>query len=342
MRNIVGAIVTRILQVVLLPLTAVGYVLFAGKLVIHSRRTGAAATVMASLYTRYLQHVLGTRRDEPAARLMRAMPSVSPTGLRLTILPSTVARALTGYVPKIYRYPYPGPPPMAHQSAARTTFYDQALARYLPLVEQYVILGAGFDTRPYRLPAGISVRSFEIDQPKTQAFKREVLERAGIDTSRVTFVAADFEHEDWYEKLLESGFDPSKRAFFTWESVAMYLERAAVEGTLRRIARTTPGSAVAFDYFSRELLVSPGLLWRYARAVIRITGEPWKFGIDNTPPVRERVAEFLASCGLMLEEQRNFGEETASKRALAGFAIAVVPLREEDGERMIPPSPEDP
>jgi hypothetical protein len=47
--------------------------------------------------------------------------------------------------------------------------------------------------------------------------------------------------------------------------------------------------------------------------------------IDNTPPVRERVAAFLQSCGLSMEEQRNFGPETNDKRAMAGFATAVVP-----------------
>jgi methyltransferase (TIGR00027 family) len=258
---------------------------------------------------------------------MRAMPSVSPAGLRLTTIPTDVPHRLTGYVPRIYRYPYPGEPPMGHQSAARTTFYDQAVARYLPQVEQLVVLGAGFDTRAYRLPAESRVRCFEVDEPATQAFKREVLRKAGIDASRVAFVAADFEKDDWFEKLVDAGWEPRKRTLFTWESVMMYLDRAAVEGTLRKIAGTAPGGAVAFDYFSAELIHSRSPFWRYARAVIRATGEPWKFGIDNTPPVRERVAEFLASCGLVLAEQRDFGPETERKRAPAGFAIGLVPVR---------------
>ena len=41
--------------------------------------------------------------------------------------------------------------------------------------------------------------------------------------------------------------------------------------------------------------------------------------------LRERVAAFVASCGLALEEQRNFGDETPRARARAGFAVAVVP-----------------
>jgi hypothetical protein len=64
---------------------------------------------------------------------------------------------------------------------------------------------------------------------------------------------------------------------------------------------------------------------RYAKAVLNMVGEPWRFGIDKTPPVRERVAAFLQSCGLSMEEQRNFGPETNDKRAMAGFATAVVP-----------------
>ena len=272
-----------------------------------------------------MQHALGTRRDEPAARLMMVMPSVPHLGLRLSTAPTLVAHCLTGYVPKIYRYPYEGVPPMVHQSASRTTFYDATLERHLAGVDQLVILGAGFDTRAYRLPAEARVRCFEIDEPKTQAFKREMLKKAGVDTTRVTYVPADFEKEDWFEKLVAAGFDPGKPSIFTWESVTMYLDRKAVESTLRKIAGMAPGTVLAFDYFSAELLESRSLFMRYARAVINATGEPWKFGIDNTPPAKDRVAEFLESCGLSLEEQRNFGPETDRKRPPAGFATAIVP-----------------
>jgi methyltransferase (TIGR00027 family) len=325
MRKVVAATIFRVIQIILLPIGAVCYVPFVVKLVAYSRRTGVSATVLASLYTRYMQHKLGTRRDEPAVRLMMVMPNVPHLGLRLFTAPTLVAHRLTGYVPRIYRYPYEGVPPMKHQPAARTTFYDEALERHLADVDQLVILGAGFDTRSNRLSAGARVRCFEVDAPKTQAFKREMLKQAGMDTTRVTYVPADFEQEDWFEKLVDAAFEPGKPSFFLWEAVTMYLDREAVECTLRKIAKTTAGTVVAFDYFSAELIESRSLFMRYARAVVNATGEPWRFGIDNTPPARNHVAAFLEVCGLTLEEQRNFGRETGRKRAEAGFATAIVP-----------------
>lgn len=329
MRTTLARSIFRLIQimilVVLLPFAVAGYVIFVVKLVIYSSRSGTSATVLASLYTRYMQHKLGTRQDEPAERLLLAMPSVSPLALHLVTAPTLASHRVTGYVPKIYRYPYPGPPIMQHQSAARTTYYDATLQRYLPNIEQFVMLGAGFDTRAYRLPQTTQVRCFEVDTPQTQAFKREMLHQAGVDTAGVIYVPTSFQENDWFEKLLAAGFDPNKPSLFTWESVTMYLTKEAVERTLRTIAGTAAGTVVAFDYFAAELVTSRSLFMCYARAVIKLTGEPFRFGIDNTPPVRERVAEFLAACGLVLEEQRNFSPETDRTRAAAGFAIARVP-----------------
>lgn len=324
MRKIVAATAFRIIQFILLPIGAVSYLHFVPKLVAYSRRSGTSATVLASLYTRWMLHRLGTRCDEPCERLMAVMPNVSPLGLLLVTAPTLVAHRLTGYVPRIYRYPYEGAPSMQHQPAARTTFYDAALERHISGIDQLVILGAGFDTRSYRLQAETRVRCFEVDEPNTQAFKREMLKKADVDATRVTYVPADFEEEDWFEKLVDAGFEPDKPSFFLWESVTMYLDPKAVAGALRKIAGTVAGSVVAFDYFSAEIIESRSLFMRYARAIVSFTGEPFKFGIDNTPPVRTRVAEFLQSYGLSLDEQLNFGQESGRKRAMAGFATAIV------------------
>jgi len=103
-----------------------------------------------------------------------------------------------------------------------------------------------------------------------------------------------------------------------------YLERAAVEDTLRKLASTAKGSVVAFDYFTTEAIEANALYWRYGRAETRAAGEPFEFGIDSTPPTRERLSELLQSCGLTLREQRTLGRETEQERAWGGFAVARV------------------
>jgi methyltransferase (TIGR00027 family) len=324
MRNIIAATIFRMIQIILFPVALVSYVIFVVKLIMFSRKSGVSATALASLYTRWMQHKLGTRHDWPGERLMMVLPNVSPLGLRFLTYPTLLAHRLTGYVPRIYHYPYEGAPPITHESAARTTFFDAALARHLGEIEQLVVLGAGWDTRSFRLPEGTRVRCFELDTPKTQKMKREMLEKVGLNTTRVTFVTADFLGEDWLEKLVNAGFDPGKPSFFLWEGVTMYLDREAVENTLRKIAGTAKGGVVAFDYFSADLIEAPSIFMRYAKAVVDAIGEPLRFGIECKPPARKCIAAFLESCGLTMEEQINFGAETDRKCALAGFVTAIV------------------
>jgi methyltransferase (TIGR00027 family) len=239
-------------------------------------------------------------------------------------MPVLLAHRLTGYVPKAFQYPFEGEVAEQYEASARQTFFDSVLDRYISDIKQFVILGAGFDTRAYGLAKNTQIRSFEVDTPKTQAIKRQLLQKTGVDSAGVTFVSANFEQENWLTKLIDAGFDPGKPALFIFEGVILYLDREAVEGTFRKIASTAKGSIVAFDYFTTEPLESQALYWRFARWSTKAAGEPIKFGIDSTPPSRERVAELLQSCGLSLLEQCTLGEEKEGKRAWGGFAIATV------------------
>ena len=235
-----------------------------------------------------------------------------------------LAYRLSGYVPPAFQYPFEGKVTLNNQASARQTFYDRAVDQYLADVAQFVILGAGFDTRAFRLSKQRPVPSFEVDTPKTMVIKQDVLKKAGIDLTGVTFVAADFEKEDWFNRLLEAGFEADKPSLFLWEGVTPYLEREAVEDTLRKIASVARGSVIAFDYFTTEILESQSLKLRLIRASLQAGGEPLKFGIDSTPPIRERLTELLLNCGLSLREQHTLGKETEGKRSLGGFATAVV------------------
>jgi methyltransferase (TIGR00027 family) len=314
----------RILTFLLFPISALGYVIWVGKIV-ATRGSGVSSSAQAPLTARWGQHNMGLRKDEAADRLLMVAPGISPLGVRMATYPTLLAHRATGYVSPMFRYPFEGDVSPQDEAAARVTFFDQVVERYLDGISQFVILGAGFDTRVFRLPTQSAVRSFELDLPKIQAVKRRMLERAGIDASAVTFVPVDFETDDWLARLVEAGFDPGRPALFLWEGVTMYLDRPAIEATLRAIAGTAPGSVVAFDYFTTEALTSTAFYWRYGRTAARAAGEPITFGIDSTPPSRDNLVEFLRSCGLSLGEQRTLGEETEGRRAWGGFATAIVP-----------------
>lgn len=321
--GVIAAIVYYLLNILMFPITLIGYVVMSAEFY-GKRNSAVSGTALSPLTGRWLLHNMGTRLDEPANRLLMAMSGLS---VSLTLGPMIIAHRLTGFVPKEYLYPFRGEITLGNQGFARQTFYDRAVEQHLPNITQFVILGAGFDTRALRLKnlaKFAHVRSFEIDTPPTQAFKREKLAQAGVDAGGVTFVPANFETDDWLVKLTEAGFDPGQPALFIWEGVTPYLNEAAVKATLRKIAGLAKDTSVAFDHFSSEVLESPSLTMRSIRASLSAGGEPLKFGVDSTPPLRSGVTALVESCGLALVEQHTMGPESAGKRAWGGFAVAAV------------------
>lgn len=321
--SLVAVTLYYVILLLLFPITLVGYIISIGSF-FTGRSSGASGTAQAPLFARWLAHHYGTRPDEAANRLMRVVPGVPWLSLRLIATPLLLAHRVSGYIPPDFRYPFTGTITLQNQGTARQTLYDSVVDRYLPQLSQFVILGAGFDTRAYRLPEGVGVRCFEVDRPATIAAKRDALAQVGIKRAEVSLVAADFEKEDWFTRLVEAGFDPTQPALFICEGVLPYLDREAVMSTLRTIAGTAKGTIVAFDYFTSEVLESQALVMRSIRASLKAGGEVLKFGVDSTPPSRDRLVELLHACGLTLIEQHTAGPETDGKRAWGGFAIATV------------------
>jgi hypothetical protein len=147
-----------IINVLLFPITLIGYVIWLARIYMTRRASGASITAQGPLSARASMHVLGLRRDEAAYRLLMALPSSSRPAMLLTAGPLMLAHRLTGYVPSAIRYPFEGDIPPQYEASARVTFIDAAVERYLATIDQFVILGAGFDTRGFRLPRPGQIR----------------------------------------------------------------------------------------------------------------------------------------------------------------------------------------
>ncbi|QBR02604.1 class I SAM-dependent methyltransferase [Paraburkholderia pallida] len=118
-------------------------------------------------------------------------------------------------------------------------------------VAQYVILGAGLDTFAQRRPEIASrLHVYEVDQPGTQAWKRQRLAELGYrEQAWLRFVPVDFEAgESWWTLLANAGFDAKARAVVASTGVSMYLTREANLATLRQIAQLAPGSMLAMTF----------------------------------------------------------------------------------------------
>lgn len=163
-------------------------------------------------------------------------------------------------------------------------------------VEQVVILGAGFDTRAYRLALnGTAV--FEVDHPVTQGQKRAALAHLpGAVPSHVQFVGVDFDIDDLGERLRAAGYAATRRTLFVWQGVIMYLTEAGIDRTLAFIAEhSAPNSLVVFDYFDGPEFARGGAT--AIRVFTAMMGEKVAFAIAHA-----EVAPFL--------EARGFGDVT--------------------------------
>jgi methyltransferase (TIGR00027 family) len=117
---------------------------------------------------------------------------------------------------------------MAKYLQYRTAFFDRVAVNALDGgCTQLVTLGAGYDARAWRY-AKSGVRWFEVDHPATQADKRARLDRLGITTQPVKFVAADLVEDDAAEALLGAGFQPEVPALLLCEGLAVYLSPAVL------------------------------------------------------------------------------------------------------------------
>jgi methyltransferase (TIGR00027 family) len=165
---------------------------------------------------------------------------------------------------------------------------------------QLVLLGAGFDSRAYRLEEARGMQTFELDHPATQRAKRERLRpKLGHTPENVHFVEVDFEKDDLESKLSEAGFDAKIPAVVLWEGVVSYLTEPAVNANLVVLNRLlAPQSRLILTYVHKGAL-DGSVAFRGSRrwtSWVRRSHEPFLFGFD---PVE--LANTVSRFGFRLE-----------------------------------------
>ena len=132
----------------------------------------------------------------------------------------------------------------------RTRFFDDFfLNAARDGVGQSVILAAGLDARPYRLPWPSGSVVYEVDQPKVIEFKNAAMSALGAEpTTERRTVSIDL-RDDWPAALRSSGFDDTKPTAWSAEGLLMYLPPDAQDRLFDNItALSAPGSRLATEY----------------------------------------------------------------------------------------------
>jgi len=300
MLNFLSWLIFVPLQIAFIPLAVVGVAVVAYKQILVSKRLDASQTGIETLNARWTMHMFGMRDDVPSKQLAEAIPNTSVLGLSFCLIPLWVKYKISGTLALYPRAPQEGSETLLDWFPVRTLYIDRILDRAAPDMEQFVLIGSGYDSRAYLCSEKHRMKCFELDRAGTQRLKTDALTKAGIESSHVNFIPVDFECENAFDKLSEAGWDPSRKTLFLFEGVTLYLEEETVRTTLRYIAeRAAPGSVLTLDIYAQKVIDD---LTRRTRRVLEYTNEALSFGLPFETDFERVLADFIESEDLRLGE----------------------------------------
>lgn len=196
---------------------------------------GATAFLVAAARAIETSRPDAPAQDAYAEHFVRAAPGCAGWPRRFDEVPDGDADPLWGRLARFF--------------GLRTRFFDDfLLSAAAGGCRQVVVLGAGLDSRAFRLPWPEGSAVFEIDQEEVLAFKRSVLDTMGAVPRAARFALAADLREDWTSALIAAGFDPTRPTAWLAEGLLPYLPPAAEHELLAAIdAHSAPGSALGYE-----------------------------------------------------------------------------------------------
>lgn len=246
------------------------------------------------------------------ATFWRALAELGATSIPFSdpharaMLPDGVTRRLVGHLERRMRAPGSR---TAEQFARwvdlvvlRAVVIDELLAQ--ASAGQVVNLGAGYDTRAWRLDALANRVVLEVDHPDTQLVKRQRAERLGpLRAQRLVWVPVDLARYDLALALQGAGHLASEPTFWLCEAVVPYLDDQTLRRLLGAMRRCSAPGSRAVIHYHEPTGRSPGEL---RLRLMKWFGEP-QIGLRT----RATMAEELGAAGFRVEEDLGSAEQAA-------------------------------
>lgn len=128
-------------------------------------------------------------------------------------------------------------------TACRTVIFDEEVTDFIEKHPQSIVinLGAGLDTRAFRLSRLPFAAWYEIDLPEVMALRESLLANAD---PRVHTIAADVLKPEWCEQIVK---EADQAVLMIAEGLSMYFSEAQVQAWLSLLASRFPGALMLLE-----------------------------------------------------------------------------------------------
>jgi methyltransferase (TIGR00027 family) len=194
-------------------------------------------------------------------------------------------------------------PQLGGMVAARTWHLDAMLTNFIDAGgRDIVLLGVGWDMRPFRLNLPPGTRVYELDFPTTLAERaRRLSELAIAEPDEVARYQVPIDLRTMaLAPVLADYLQPNVPVFVAWEGMSMYFQEDEVRRILAGImpVLSHPDSLLWVDLVDREAIENPEKFAEPVRNFMRgmqILGEPFTFGPES-------IQKFVESTGFEVLE----------------------------------------
>jgi methyltransferase (TIGR00027 family) len=203
----------------------------------------------------------------------------------------------------------------AAESARDDRLFDDLRSATDAGCRQIVLLGAGLDSRAWRLDWPAATRLFEVDLPAVLRTKGSVLD-AATRPPRCTRVEVPTDLAgDWRNDLLDAGFDRDQPTAWLAEGLLVYFDAEQADRLLRVTGDlSAPGSRIALER---------GDVARSAPADLDAATALWRGGLGRNPaawlaehgwtPVEHELSDLAATYHRTLPAQTASGFVSAQR-----------------------------
>ncbi|AKK30137.1 class I SAM-dependent methyltransferase [Mycobacterium sp. EPa45] len=197
----------------------------------------------------------------------------------------------------------------------RSLHFDNWARQFLARHDRAVVvhLGAGLDSRVYRLHPGPGIEWYDVDHPSIMALREQLYP----PRQHYHRVAASVTEPGWLDRI------PADRPVLALgEGLTMYLTEADGTALLRRIVGHFPSGELQFDAFSRF-----GIRSQWINSVVRRSGSTLHWGIDGPGDIIAAAPGVRLLAWLSPFEADSFREVPREYRIMATVMGAVPALK---------------